>query len=319
MKTAWFAALMVSISLAVAPAISDAKRLGSGKSSGMQRDMPARTAPDAPPAKPATPQQANPAAPATAAAAAGAAAAPKRSWLGPIVGIAAGLGLAALASHLGFGEELASFLLLALLAIVAVVVIRMLMRRFSGQQPQAATAGAGGRSPVQVAWPQQASPQPSAQPMERISAPAGGLGSSAAAPAAVAAAFVPASFDSDGFARIAKTIFVRLQAANDAGDLEDLRRFTTPEMFAELKMDLLERSGTSQSTEVVQVEAQVLDVADDGSQQIVSVRYTGRVREEAGAEPQAFDEVWHLVKPHADEGPAWRIAGIEQMPGSAAH
>ena len=63
---------------------------------------------------------------------------------------------------------------------------------------------------------------------------------------------------------------------------------------------------------MLEVAAQVLDVAEDGQRQIVSVRYTGRVREQAGAEPVAFDEVWHLVKAHGDAS-SWLIAGIEQM------
>lgn len=304
-----FATLFVAFALAVAPVLADAKRLGSGRSSGLQRDMPARTAPDATPPKPAQAPQAQPgpaqqAAPATANAATAAAAPAKRSWLGPIAGIAAGLGLAALMSHLGLSEAFGSILLMILLAVAAFFVLRMVMRRFA---PQPAAAQTMSRSPVQVAWPQQQQqPQPAAEPAAPV----------VAAPAAPVAAFVPAAFDSDGFARIAKTIFVRLQAANDAGDLEDLRRFTTPEMFAELKADLLDRASGAQTTDVVEVASTVLDVADDSARQIVSVRFAGRVREAAGAEPVAFDEVWHLVKPHGD-GEAWRIAGIEQMAASA--
>jgi predicted lipid-binding transport protein (Tim44 family) len=128
----------------------------------------------------------------------------------------------------------------------------------------------------------------------------------------VARAFVPAAFDSEGFSRIARTLFVRLQAANDSGNLDDLRRFTTPEMFAEIRVDLQERKGQTQSTDVVEVDAQVLDVVQEATQQIVSVRYHGLVRETAGTEPERFDEVWHLVQPQGQEG--WLIAGIEQQP-----
>ena len=100
---------------------ADAKRFGGGRSSGMQREMPARQAPQSPP-----PQQAQPQAPAAVPARAGAgaaaaAAAPRRSWMGPIAGLAAGLGLAALMSHLGFGAEFANFLMMALLAVAAFV------------------------------------------------------------------------------------------------------------------------------------------------------------------------------------------------------
>jgi predicted lipid-binding transport protein (Tim44 family) len=312
MKTPWLAALVISLAVGLAPTLVEAKRLGGGKSSGMQRDMPARTAPDAPPAKPAAPAQQ--AAPATAGAAAGAAATPKRSWMGPLAGLAAGLGLAALFSHLGMGEAMGSFLLMLLLAVAAFFIIRMVMRRMAPQPAGVPSGNTMTRSGAQVAWPTPAAPASPAAP----SAPAAAEPVVSSAPAAdpVARAFVPAAFDSEGFARIAKTIFVRMQAANDSADLDDLRRFTTPEMFAELRVDLQERGPSSQHTDVVAVDTQVLDVADDGQSQIVSVRFFGQVREEAGAAPVDFDEVWHLVKPH-DDSRAWAIAGIEQQPGKA--
>ena len=314
MKTPWLAALVISLAVGLAPTLVEAKRLGGGKSSGMQRDMPARTAPDAPPAKPAAPAQQ--AAPATAGGAA-AAATPKRSWMGPLAGLAAGLGLAALFSHLGMGEAMGSFLLMALLAVAAFFIIRMVMRRMAPQPAGMPSGNTMARSGAQVAWPTPAAPASSGAPAA-ASAPAAADMVTSSAPAAdpVARAFVPAAFDSEGFARIAKTIFVRMQAANDSADLDDLRRFTTPEMFAELRVDLQERGASSQHTDVVQVDTQVLDVADDGHSQIVSVRFFGQVREEAGATPVDFDEVWHLVKPH-DDSRAWAIAGIEQQPGKA--
>jgi predicted lipid-binding transport protein (Tim44 family) len=136
----------------------------------------------------------------------------------------------------------------------------------------------------------------------------------APAPASVTPAFVPAAFDGEGFGRTAKALFIRLQAANDSADLDDLRRFTTPEMFAELRLDLQDRGSAAQKTDVVQVDAQVLDVADDGQRQIVSVRFHGKVVEESGDAPTSFNEVWHLVKPHGDDSRGWAIAGIEQQP-----
>jgi predicted lipid-binding transport protein (Tim44 family) len=314
MKTSWLMALCVSLAVGLAPSLSDAKRLGGGKSTGMQRDMPARTAPNATPATPAAPTQAAAAAPATAGAAA--AAAPKRSWMGPIAGLAAGLGLAALMSHLGMGEAFANFLMIALLAVAAFFLVRFVMRRMAGgAQPAGAMAGGGNaRSGAQVAWPPAGSssaPQAGNQsPTPNVAAETPAMATAPAA--AVTRAFVPASFDSEAFGRIAKTIFVRLQTANDSGDLDDIRRFTTPEMFAELRMDLQDRGATSQQTDVLHVDAEVLDVADDGQRQIVSVRFHGQIREEADGTPSAFDEVWHLVKPN-DDSRNWAIAGIEQQ------
>lgn len=324
MKLALLAAFGLAFATALTPIDADAKRLGGGKSTGMQREMPARTAPDAPPAKPAGPAQqgapAQQAAPAAAPNAAGAqAAAPKRNWMGPLAGLAAGLGLAALMSHLGLGEAFGSFLLIALLAIAAIVVVRMIMNRRRQPQPAGMAYTGSPAAGGQVAWPAPAPAGTAAAPAAAEAAPAPGVADAPAVPAAapLAKAFVPAAFDSEGFARTAKMIFIRLQAANDARDLDDLRAFTTPEMFAELSMDIRERGHEAQHTEVLSVESEVLDVADEGSRQVVSVRFRGQVQEQAGAAPVAVDEVWHLVKP-ADGSRSWAIAGIEQWQGAAA-
>ena len=325
MKTWLIGALMVAVVAAGVPSMSEAKRVGSGKSQGMQRDMPARTNPQTPPSTPATPAQQATTAGAPAAAAAGtAAAAGKRSWMGPLAGLAAGLGLAALFSSMGLGAEFANFVMMALLGVVAAVVIMFLVRSFrsaNGNNTQrTALAGAGepgSAGPVgQVAWPASGSSNGSASAQAPVMAPAADpvLASPvAAAPVkpAVAAAFVPASFDSEGFARTAKLIFIRLQAANDTADLNDLRTFTTPELFSELRLDIQERGTAAQHTDVLKIDAEVLDVAIEADRQIVSVRFRGQVVEEKGAAPSDVNEVWHLVKP-TDDSRSWAIAGIEQ-------
>lgn len=296
----WTTVLALAIvSVALLPDLANAKRLGGGGSAGMRRDVPPRTAPDSLPAKPAQPNQA---APGAAAGATAAAAAPaRRSWMAPLAGLAAGLGIAALASALGFGPALANIVTLLLLLAVGFVVVRWLMRRFGRQAASARMATPNG---APLAGPSPATPMG----FERSAAPA----AVAAGPLVAAQGTpLPADFDAAGFERIAKMIFIRMQAANDAGDLNDLRRFTTPEMFAAARLDLQDRAGLQQRTDVVQIDAEVLDVAQDEQQQIVSVRFHGLVREEqqAGAEP--FDEVWHLVKPN-DGSREWAIAGIQQ-------
>jgi predicted lipid-binding transport protein (Tim44 family) len=318
-KPLFAVAVVVASTLAVAPSLSDAKRFGGGSSSGMQRSLPnsTPTKPVAPqPAAPqqAAPQQAAPAAVPTAGGAA-AAAATKRSWMGPIAGLAAGLGIAALMSHLGLGEAFGNVLMLVLLALVAMVAIRFLMRRFGAgnagqsiQRDQLATASAGAPG-----WAG-AEATPAAPVMQR-SADAGAVlsadGKAALAPlGATAPAGLPADFDVQGFERIAKMIFIRMQAANDAGDLNDLRSFTTPEMFAAARLDLQERNGKAQTTDVVKVDAELLDMAKEGERQTVSVRFHGQIREEPDAPVSGFDEIWHLVR--WGDNPSWSIAGIQQ-------
>jgi predicted lipid-binding transport protein (Tim44 family) len=319
-------AVVVGVSFAFAPFDADAKRLGGGKSQGMQRTVPDKPAQNtatpptqaAPNAAPGTPAAA--AAPAAAGTAA-AAAASKRSWLGPIAGLAAGLGLAALFSSMGLGAELANFVMLALLAVAAFFLIRFLIARFAGNgagaprmAPAAAGAGASGntlRQPPPSFVDERPGMQRNALQPPATSAPSVVIGS-ALQPAAAAAPSLPADFDTEGFERLAKMLFIRMQAANDTADLNDLRQFTTPELFAALRLDLQDRGDAKQHTDVVKVDARLIDFEQEAERQVVSVRYTGVVREEAGADETSFDEVWHLVKPQDDSRP-WAIAGIQQQ------
>ena len=323
MKTMSMLAAVLALGLTLGVGDADAaKRLGGGKSAGMQREMTVDKTPGATPAQaPTAPSQAAAptASPMAAAAPAAAAAKSKSSWMGPLAGIAAGIGLAALASHFGFGEELASFMMIALLAMVAVAVIGFILRRrAAARSPALAGASAGGMA-YQAEPAAQAPraydvsmPPASAAPSAMGSGIGAGLAGGSAIGAGLAAApAIPADFDVASFVRNAKVNFIRLQAANDSGNLDELREVTTPEMFAELRMDVMERAGATQQTEVVSLDAQVLEVVEEASRYIVSVRFTGLIREEKGAAPEAFDEVWHLSKPRAGSG-GWVLSGIQQ-------
>jgi predicted lipid-binding transport protein (Tim44 family) len=289
MKNWLFAvAVVVASTLAVAPSVSDAKRFGGGSSSGMQRSMPNST-----PAKPAAPQQAAPAAAPTGATAPAAA---KRSWMGPIAGLAAGLGIAALMSHLGLGEAFGNFLMMALLAVLAPAGVPPAAPTWNkpAEAPVMARANAGGTP----------SPELSADGSTRLAPMAGST------VASVVPSGLPSDFDAEGFSRLAKMIFIRMQAANDTGDLNDLRSFTTPEMFAVAKLELQDRGDKHQTTDVVKVDAEVLDLAKEGERQVVSVRFHGQIREDIGAPAEDFDEIWHLTR--FGDNPSWSIAGIQQ-------
>ena len=309
------AAVAVASALALAPSVSDAKRFGGGSSSGMQRSLPQST-----PTRPAAPQQAAPAAAPTTA---GAPAAAKRSWMGPIAGLAAGLGIAALMSHLGLSEAFGNFLMIALLAMLAVVAVRFFLRRAGPpaagtQREQLAAAGGAPDEPVapsQPAWNAAATAPAAARTGgEAVAMSADGSTRLAPMPGSTAASVVPSTlpsdFDAEGFSRLAKMIFIRMQAAHDTGDLNDLRSFTTPEMFAVAKLDLQERGGKAQTTDVVHVDAEVLDLAKEGERQVVSVRFHGKIREDEGGPVEDFDEIWHLTR--FGDNPAWSIAGIQQ-------
>lgn len=264
---------------------AEAKRLGGGGSKGMQRESvtqrqatpPAQATPHTPAAAPTAPT-----------------AQPKRSWMGPLAGLAAGLGIAALMSHFGMGEGMGNMLMILLLVAAAVFVFKLLFRKAQPSGNGMQYAGAPGVTP----------------PLQSFEPASGGAGFNPAA--APVSRGIPADFDQAGFLRVAKVNFIRLQVANDTGNLDDIREFTTPEMFAEIKMDIDERKGAAQETDVQSVEAELLDVITESSRHIASVRFHGLISEQKGAPAEHFNEVWHLVKP-LDGSRGWSIAGIQQL------
>lgn len=305
MKKALALAVVV-LSLGMTAALdAEAKRLGGARSGGMQRQQVTQpaTPPNTAGGAPAQAAPAAGAAAATAAPAAAAGAAAKRSWAGPLAGLAAGLGLAALASYLGFGEALANIMLIALLAFAVMAVIGLVMRNRMARNgtPAMAGAGAGGGT----------SSGSRAFGGTRI-----GSGLGALAPAHAAPGAIPADFDAAGFARNAMAQFTALQSANDARDLQRLKDYVTPEMFELVREDLEARGDQPQQTEVFGLNAQVVEVVEEADRYIVSVRFTGSVREQAGAVPEDLDEIWHLTKPRTGFG-GWLVAGIQQVvPGA---
>jgi predicted lipid-binding transport protein (Tim44 family) len=266
-------------SLTLLAANAEAKRFGGGSSFGKQRSMAPQQAQKAPTAAP------TPAAPAATPAK------PGNKWLGPLAGIAAGLGLAALFSHLGLGEGMGTILMI-ILAVVAVMFLVSMLRK--KQQPAMQYAGAGA--------PYGGTQQPASAPLS---------GGAVAPVVNTTTGHIPADFPVESFLRSAKTSFIRLQAANDRKDLNDIREYTTPEMFAEISMQLQERGDAPQKTDVVSVQTELLEVANEGDYAIASVRMTGQLREN-DAVAENFDEIWHVQKNLRDDKSVWLLAGIQQ-------
>lgn len=290
--------------------LADAAKLGGGRSLGAQRQSvapraatpPAATPPAAAsqPVMPAQPGATLPAKPATPAAV------PQPSgmsrWLGPIAGLAAGLGLAALLSHFGLSEGFASLMLIALLAIAAVVVVRMLLARRAAARKPLAYATAPSAAPTPAAFDAtRAGPWGSPQRVEPVLGPA---------PMAAPARRIPAGFDAAAFARHAKAQFLRLQAAHDAGDRATLAEVLTPEMLAEVTRDLAAGAPRT-ATEFVTLDAEVLEAVTEGDRHWASIRFSGVLREGDAAATSTFDEVWNLTKPVAGAS-GWLLAGIQQ-------
>jgi predicted lipid-binding transport protein (Tim44 family) len=82
-------------------------------------------------------------------------------------------------------------------------------------------------------------------------------------------------------------------------------------MFAEISMQMQERDDAPQKTDVLAINTDLLEVANEGDYAIASVRFTGQLRENDGA-PESIDEIWHVQKDLRDDKSVWLLAGIQQ-------
>jgi predicted lipid-binding transport protein (Tim44 family) len=335
----YLAAGVMTLSLALVSLDAEAaKRMGGGKSFGKQSSNVTQR--DATPAAPnAAPGAANSAQAAKPAAAGAAAAAPKRPWGAMLGGLAAGLGLAWLASSLGLGEAFGQILMFGLLALLIMVAVGWFMRRRAmgqgnnTQRSPYAMAGANagafpGQAPADV--PMQRNYQPenvgndaSARPWERNSTAftaqpqaAGGslIGSRLAGTSSSWS--VPADFDAPGFLATSKQAFITLQAAWDKNDIGTLRTMMTDTMLLEIRQQLQERGqhtgGAHNHTEVAALDAKLLGIEDSGSDWMASVEFSGMIKEDPAMSPGPFREVWNMTKPK-DGSAGWLVAGLQAL------
>lgn len=308
MKKFLLSLMLVISALSMVVSDADARRLGGGRTIGRQSQNVTQKA------APAPSQATNQAKPAAPAAAPGAIPPKPSPWKGILGGALLGLGIGALLSHFGMGGALGSMLgtllMVALLAFAVMFIIRMFRRKdvdnahgmspsYPGAASSAYTPEIGSRiepTPMQQ--------QPAAFQAEPAAASAGA--------ASAATWSVPADFDAPGFLRHAKTHFIRLQAAWDKSDIDDIREFTTPEMYAELKLDLQERGSAANHTDVVSINAELLGIETVGGNYLASVRFDGLIKEDSKSAAEPFSEVWNLSKPLAGQG-GWVLAGIQQL------
>ncbi len=323
---------VLALTLALAGADAQAKRLGGGKSVGKQSSNVTQ--------REATPGGANSATnaakPATPPAAGAAPVAPKRPWGAMLGGLAAGLGLAWLASSLGLGGAFGQIIMFALLALVIMVVVGFVMRKLKSKGENAADAsrgrapfafeGAGNAAPARSYNPQNVGNDASARPFERagtaFEANQAGDGASAGGSMIGSALLgsqawgVPAGFDAEGFLEACKKNFTTLQDAWDRSDIQSLRAMMTDEMLGQIKAQLADREshtgGVTNKTDVVMLNAQLLGIEELSDSYIASVEFSGMIREDASAGASPFREVWNMTKPR-NGGSGWLVAGVQAL------
>jgi len=123
----------------------------------------------------------------------------------------------------------------------------------------------------------------------------------------------PIGFEIDPFLRNAKAGFIRLLAANDNKDLDVIRDYTTPETFDEFSRQIAKRGNDAKKTDIITLDAEVLEVAIEGNLASASVRFSGLIREAAGVPARPFYEIWNVRKSMGEPDSVWLLAGIKQV------
>lgn len=290
MKKLLIAMVVLASALSVVVSDADARRLGGGGSFGRRAPTYSRPAPAPSPNRFSNSNQASPTTPAPATPAPR----PTSPWRGMLGGALLGLGLGALLSHFGIGGAMAGMIGTLLTIALIVLALMFILRLFRGRSDDGGQpAYAGGYQPVRT-------PEIGARIEPQWHA------TQDESPA------LPPGFDAQAFLRSAKTYFIRLQAAWDRADINDIREFTTPEMFGELRLQLQERGAATNHTDVVSLDAELLGIEASGDEYIASIRFSGMIKEAEQAPAEPFTEIWNLTKPVSGQG-GWVLAGIQQI------
>ncbi len=328
--------LILAGALLVVGVQADAKRIGGGKSVGKQSTNVTQN--QAAPATPAAAPNAAAAKPSTPAAVA----APKRPWGAMLGGLAAGLGLAWLASSLGLGAQFGQFLMFGLLALAIMLAVGWFMRKRAQNNTSSQNAnspfafqGAGSLNNSSPSYrPENVGNDASARPWERNTTSFASGAASAAGGSMIGSAIgsqnstqdaglsgsqswgVPADFDTNGFLASAKQNFITLQAAWDGADINSLRSMMTDDMLGEIKSQLAEREQHTglhvNHTEVAALDARLLGIEDIGNAWLASVEFSGMIKEDPSQSPGPFREVWNMSKLKSGAG-GWLVAGVQAL------
>ncbi len=278
--------LLISFFSLLALESSEARRMGGGRSFGKMPPIKRQATTPPKPAENASPKNAPNAA------------ASKRGGMGMLGGLAAGLGLAALASYLGIGEEL-----MGLLVILGICFLFFVAFRAFFSKGLARMALAGG-SPERF-------PQTRVEESPENTNKKGDEG----------AQYADGNFEweipeKEKFLEVAKSKFIELQEHWSSGDLAKLENFCTSGLMEHLSREFKEEDRLYSNLSVVELNAflegskTVKETSGEKAVLEVYIRFNGLMRD-SDSLPIKFNEVWTLQKTNIPNQ-GWLLAGIFQ-------
>ncbi|GFM36333.1 Tim44 domain-containing protein [Desulfovibrio psychrotolerans] len=123
---------------------------------------------------------------------------------------------------------------------------------------------------------------------------------------------LPAGFDPDEFLQGAKAIYVRLQSSWDKRDIDDIRQFTSDEVYEEIARQATE-DPTPGKTELLLITPQLIEAREVGQQIIATVLYDVMLREDGDTHSRQDRELWHFSRDRDRPEDFWVLEGIQQI------
>jgi predicted lipid-binding transport protein (Tim44 family) len=287
--------------------VAEAKRFGGGKSMGFFKKMPSKKFGQ----KQSSNKAQKPAAASSAAGKAGAASGASK-WLGPLAGLAAGGLLAAMIFGDGFdGIQMFDILLFALIAFMLFKIFGRKRAQYNQEYASQGDQYAGHDTEDHVAGQNQQAREVYQADEVKDYSQTGSIIGSAVSGNAQPITHLPSWFDEASFVENAKSHFVSVQKAWDAADVKEIESYCSEELFAALSAEMAGMKAGDNHTEVDELNVEFVDAVIDGEYLVVSVRFTGYIIEEQGADSHAFSEIWHIRRLEIGEG-NWQISGIQQ-------
>ncbi len=127
---------------------------------------------------------------------------------------------------------------------------------------------------------------------------------------------IQAHHEEDRLVAEVRNCFIEMQRAWDSADITRLRAMLTPDMAHLLGERLLERESqgaSAQDTEIIVLEARLLNQEQTDTQRIASVEFSGMVRESPTQAPTPFRELWDMIQPRHADAARWLVAGVQSL------
>ncbi len=120
------------------------------------------------------------------------------------------------------------------------------------------------------------------------------------------------TFDEQDFLKGAKAAYARLNAAWDRRDLNDIAAFSTPAFMNDIRQQAA-ADPTPGNTEILLVDARLVDLREDQGDQLASVFFNVVLREDPNQSASTdVREIWHFTR-KADGTGNWKLDGIQQV------